>query len=280
MMGIGEELAGWRTGIARGALDLARQSPLLRRLHHASYDRYFKAMTGNTRLFHGIYPDFPTAVAAAPRDKPIGFDNAGSSLRLADERHAVTPSDYPVMFWLSNVIDKDTTIFDFGANVGISYFAYRSRLEYPASLTWIAHDVPAVVEAGRAIARTCDAPHLQFTSDVAGISRADVMIAAGSLHFVEDPLAGLRSAARLPRHLIINKTPLLDQPSAVTLHAFGTAYCAYHLLNRTAFLAELGALGYRIVDEWRNPGLGCNVPFHPEYAIPAYSGLYLVRDGA
>lgn len=99
------------------------------------------------------------------------------------------------------------------------------------------------------------------------------------MHFMEDPFAVLRAASCLPRHIILNKVPAYDQPSAVTLHnIMGTgAFCAYHLFNRAEFLSGFERLGCRLMDQWQSPDLGCHIPFFPEHSIPAYSGFYFQR---
>ncbi|CAM5765444.1 hypothetical protein LMIY3S_01485 [Labrys miyagiensis] len=116
------------------------------------YDRYFAMASGNIRLFRGVYPDFASARASAPATKPIGYDNDASALRLESERHQVSPTDYPVMFWMQKLIRGRSVIFDYGGNVGISFFNFRPYFAYPEDIRWIVCDVPAVAAAGAAIA--------------------------------------------------------------------------------------------------------------------------------
>jgi hypothetical protein len=44
------------------------------------------------------------------------------------------------------------------------------------------------------------------------------------------------------------------------------------------FVQALDSLGYRLVDEWQTLGVGCEIPFHPEHSIGAYSGFYFTRN--
>ena len=57
------------TGLARAARasvrGLARTS-LGGKVLRAAYESYFEAAASPERLFHGLYPDFATAVARAP----------------------------------------------------------------------------------------------------------------------------------------------------------------------------------------------------------------------
>ena len=242
------------------------------------YDRYFATASGNVRLFRGVYPDFDSARASAPATKPLGYDNDASALRLEGELHQVFPTDYPVMFWMQKLIQERSVIFDFGGNVGISFFNFKPYFAYPDGMKWIVCDVPAVAAAGAALAKDEGASQLAFVTDCEGVGEADIYLASGVLQYVEDPFRSLREAARRPRHVLINRTSVLDVESAVTLQSIGTSFCPYHLFNRKEFLSNFTDLGYRLVDEWKNPGHGCRIPAHSKYNIDEYSGFYFILE--
>jgi putative methyltransferase (TIGR04325 family) len=229
-------------------------------------------------MFRGIFSSFKAAAAEIPDGRPLGYDNPIAATRMLGEWLAVHPSDYPVMFWLAKLLPGSKTVFDWGGSVGLKYFAFRSYLDFAADLVWLVSEVPAVVDLGRKIARDESAPALQFTTDFVGLANADVLLASGVLQFIEDPFAPLRSQTQLPAHLIVNKTPVYERQSAVTLHNMGTAFCPYHLFNRVEFISTVEALGYRLVDEWRLPGVGCQIPLHVEHSIGTYSGFYFTRS--
>ena len=46
------------------------------------------------------------------------------------------------------------------------------------------------------------------------------------------------------------------------------------MAQRGPFVDGLVALGYELVDSWRD-GRVLDVPFHPECRVSSYSGLYL-----
>jgi putative methyltransferase (TIGR04325 family) len=273
-------------GLRAGAAALARSAaravsrggsqrlPLIGGLIASAYGRYFNGVQGHARLFRGIYPDFASAERDVPQGRFVGYDNEPSAHRLVDDRSEIFPYDYPVMFWLSKLLPESGLLFDWGGNVGIKYFTYRRYLAYPDRLVWCVNDVPAIVALGEQIAAQESAPGLCFTTTLDAIAEADVLFAAGSIHFIEDPLAALRQAKALPRHLLLSKVPAYDRPSAVTLQNMGTAFCPNHLFNRDELVASIEALGYRLVDEWRSPDLACDIPFFPEHSIKAYSGFY------
>lgn len=257
----------------------ARHVPMLGDAFAGAYRRHFDGARGdNVRMFRGVFPDFETAANNIPSGRPLGYDNPVSATRMLNEWLDVHPSDYPVLFWLAKLLPRSKAVFDWGGSVGLKYFAFRPYLDYAVDLVWLVGEVPAVVDLGREIARSESAAALRFTTDFEGLADADILLASGVLQFIDDPLAGLRAQRRLPRHLIVNKTPVYERPAAVTLHNMGTAFCPYHLFNRTEFMESFEALGYRLVDKWRSPGVGCQIPFHPEHSIGAYSGFYFRRN--
>jgi putative methyltransferase (TIGR04325 family) len=262
----------------RGAALRAGRWPVVGGAVARAYRRYFDAASGkHTRLFHGLYADFATAEAAIPAARACGYDNAASAERVLAEWLDVYPSDFPVIVWLAKLLPACELLFDWGGNVGLKYFAFAKYLDYPAEFTWLVNDVPAVVELGRATARREGASGLRFTTSLEELPRADVLLAAGALHFIDDPLGKLRALSRLPAHLLLSKVPALEAPSAWSVHNMGTALCPYRLFNRDELVAEIEGLGYALVDEWRIPDVTCEIPFHPDYAIDAYSGFYFTR---
>jgi putative methyltransferase (TIGR04325 family) len=257
----------------------ARHVPMLGGAVAEAYRRYFDGARGeDVRLFRGVFPSFETAALNIPSGRPLGYDNPVSATRMLSEWLAVHPSDYPVLFWLAKLLPGSKAVFDWGGSVGLKYFAFSPYLNYANDLVWTVGEVPAVAELGREIARHESAAALRFTTDFEGLSGADILLASGVVQFIDDPFALLRAQSQLPRHLIINKVPAYDKPSAVTLHNMGTAFCPYHLFNRPDFVGALEARSYRLVDEWRLPGVGCQIPLHPEHSIGAYSGFYLTRS--
>ncbi len=255
----------------------ARNVPVIGSAMAGAYRNYFNKARGSIRLFHGLYPAFDAAAREVPPEGLVSYDNTASARRVLDEWLGVYPNDYPVMFWLTKLLNEHSRVFDWGGNVGLKYFAYQRYIEYPAGLTWTVAEVPAVVELGEQIARRESATALRFTTDFDGIDSADILLGAGVIQFIDDPIARLAAAPSLPRHLVLNKVPVYDMPSAVTLHNMGTAFCPYHLFNRQALVGALEALGYSLVDEWSSPDVACEIPFYPQHSINAYSGFYFIR---
>ncbi len=263
--------------LGRLVIKVGERVPLLRPALNAAYARHFNKAAGRIRIFRGVYPDFATAARDTPPHRQRGYDNDESAAAAIEDRRRIFPFDYPVLFWLAKLLPECKLLFDWGGNVGVTYYAYRRYLTYPPGLRWLVSDLPSTAALGRRLQEQEPASELAFTSTLDELCHADVLLAAGSLHFMEDPFAGLRAASALPRHVVLNKVPAYEQPSAVTLHNFGTAFCPYHLFNRAEFVGAFERLGYRLVDQWQSPDLGCRIPFFPEHSIPAYSGFYLTR---
>jgi putative methyltransferase (TIGR04325 family) len=188
------------------------------------------------------------------------------------------PSDYAVLYWLSRLLPDTRLLFDLGGDVGSRYLAFRKYLTYPSNFTWLVNEIPAVVGLGRTIAQEETAPHLHFTTDYSRLAEADILLASGVLQVLEDWNGFLRRAPSLPRHVLINRTPVGDQPEAATLCAIGVSFNPYHIFNRRSFIAAFVDLGYRLVDEWRTPENACRIPDHASYSLDAFSGFYFVFD--
>jgi putative methyltransferase (TIGR04325 family) len=264
--------------VSRASVRRLAQTTVGGRVLRAAYDSYFEAAAGHERMFRGLYRDFASAAAAAPTGKQIGYDGDATARRHAHERHFVFSSDYPVMFWLDRLLPEAKLVFDLGGDVGNRYLAFRKYLTYPDNLTWLVNEIPAAVEVGRTIAREEKASHLQFTTKHTRLAEADILLASGVLQVLEDWNGFLRRASSLPRHVLINRTPVGDQPHMVTLCAIGVSFNPYHIFNRRSLVGAFVDLGYRLVDEWLTPGFDCRIPDHPSHSLEAFRGYYFVLD--
>ena len=251
--------------------------PPLRRWHRFAYEEHFFRAAMWERLFHGVYRTFEEAEADIPRGVAVGFDNQEAA-RFMGHKGSIFASDYPILFWLEKLLPTNPKVFDFGGYLGISFYSYQKVMSYPSDLCWTIFDVPAVVTAGRDLAAKNGESQLTFTEEFADAGRADILLAAGSIHFCKEAFSErLESLDHKPRHLLINKLPAIDEDPFVTLHNMGPSLCAYRILNRSSFVQSILDCGYELIDSWSNPDLGCYIPFHPEKTVRAYSGMYFRR---
>jgi putative methyltransferase (TIGR04325 family) len=270
-------LSLWRAASRAWVKQLARTT-IGSKILRAAYEGHFEAAGGYERLFRGLYPDFASAAAAAPPGKQVGYNGDATTTRRAHEWRYIFPSDYPVLFWLSRLIPGTSLLFDLGGDIGSRYLAFRKHLIYPDNFTWLVNDIPSIVALGRTIAQEEAAPHLQFTTDYTRVAEADILLASGVLQVLEDWNGFLQRAASLPRHVLINRTPVGNQPGAVTLSATGVSFAPYRIFNRRSFIAAFVDLGYRLVDEWLTPGFDCRIPDHASHSLDAFSGFYFVLE--
>lgn len=264
-----------RIRIRTAAERFAPAGALLRR----RYERRFRT-AGGVGALCGVYESFAEAAAAAPAGAALGYDHAGAAVLYRERLDAIVPKDYPALFWLREALPGASGVFDLGGHVGLSYYAFRRYVAYPAGLRWVVCDVPAVTAEGEAIARERGESALGFTNDPEQMTGADVLLAAGSLQYIERPvdvlIAGL---ARRPRHILINQMPTHATRAFVTLQNIGVAFCPYRVARVDAVPEALGRLGYDLVDRWDDPSRRVALPYHPEASPVAYTGFYLrLRD--
>ena len=251
--------------------------PLLGRVLDADDARAFAKMPRGR--FRGVYRDFAEAEAAIPHNRPVGYDHDAMAGMYRDRMGRPCESDYAVLFWLRDLLQDTTRVLDFGGHIGVSYYGWKQHLRYPAGLRWTVCDMPAIVREGEAIAKERGASALSFVSDPADSHGADILLVAGSLQYVDMRISDLiaRIGAR-PRHLFVNKLPLYDGETFVTVQSTGRAFHPYRIENRAAFVAGVTALGYRVVDEWQNSDVFCRIPHTRGRSLDAYSGYYFTLD--
>ena len=255
----------------------ARKFPAFESFLRARYEHEF-ATTRNANLFRGIFATAAEAAASAPSGLALGYDHPDPAALYRERLVQVYPTDYPVLFWLKSILGEVRTVFDLGGHVGVARYSYERYLDFPDGLQWQVCDVPAVVEAGAKLALERGVSGLTFTTDRGNASAADLYHAAGVLQYLEEPLADmLAGLAHKPHHVLINLCAFTDQEPFVTLQNIGTAFCPYVVHRKADVFAGLDRLGYRLVDEWTNPGKSCSLPLEAGRSVPHYVGAYFLR---
>lgn len=264
---------------AHRLVDRLAEAPGMRAWLGSRYERRFAANTSEN-LFRGVFPSFEQAAASAPASRPIGYDHPEPAAMYRQRMKELYATDYPVLFWLGQYLQRGArSLFELGGHVGVSYYSYQKVLAYPAELRWTVHDVPAVMERGRALASNVDSlGQLLFAPDFAQAAEADVFLAMGVLQYLPQTLAErLRSLSRMPPVLLLNLTPLHPRASYFTLQSIGTAFCPYRIDREDEFVASLQQLGYRQRDAWINPDKSCPIPFHADRSLSYYRGYCFER---
>jgi putative methyltransferase (TIGR04325 family) len=269
-------LAAVTTQIASTVVRRLKDLAWVRRLREERYERVFASSAGFGHC-RGVFETFAEALRSAPKGAPLGFDHEQFAGDFGERFATILPHDYPVLFWLRRWLVPGGKVFDLGGYTGSQFHAYRPYLDNPGSLDWTVCDVPKVVERGRELAKERGYRRLRFTDCAEDAEGSDVLLAAGSLQYIESPslprlLEGMKTR---PRHLLLNKLPLYDGPAFVTLQNGGPVFVAQHVFNRAALLNQLARLGYRLADSWDVPGFSTEIPFQPRRRVPTFTGLYL-----
>ncbi len=260
-------------------LNALRRVPLTRYVMHLAYEQHFARAPGSRRLFRGVYRTFEEARRDAPNTKPVHYDDSG--YHYGEHHRVVQPSDYPVIFWLSRTFEQCTSLIDFGGNVGIGFYSFQKYFPYPAGLRWLVYDLPEVVESGLRIHQAEGSPAaLRFTTTLSDCRDFEIFLASGSLQYVPETLPELlEKMGGKPNHLLLNRLPVCDGDSFVTLQSTGTAFSPYRIANRAELLDQISGLGYELEDSWANPDLTLFIPGDPAHSLAAFGGMYFRLRG-
>lgn len=242
------------------------------------YRRRFRAhRIGNA--YHGVYASFAEAQGDIPPGLPPDYNTAAAAGMYEHRLHQVEASDYPALFWLQHFIGTGSRrIFDLGGHVGLSYYAFGSHLAYPDNLRWQVHDVPVVMDKGRALGLERDPSRKLEFVELDQADGCDVLMAKGALQYLDYGLPELlRGLDELPRNLLINLTPMHPDRSFFTLQNIGVAVCPYRISAIPEFLLDIQALGYRLVERWEHLDRSVRIPFHPNSSIDRYHGFCFSR---
>lgn len=262
---------------------VVRQAPVVGPWLEDRYRRRFATRKVDYNAYYGVYPDFATALAAAPASLPKGFDHAETALIYAARTRYVLACDYPAMFWLRRLFEEGSrSVFDFGGSIGIKYYAFRAYLDYPADLRWTVCELPSIAAAGRQWAAEHDEYHqLAFTQNRIDADGQDILFASGCIQYLDYPFRDLIAALRRPpRHILVTVLPLHRERSFFTVQNMGTLYCVYRIQAQAEFVAQIKELGYTLRDQWDQPDRQCEIPFHPECRVDKYHGFLFSRAGA
>jgi putative methyltransferase (TIGR04325 family) len=199
------------------------------------------------------------------------------NLALSEARR---PSDYPALFWLQTIAAQTKLrVVDFGGGAGQSYYQYRSLLGDAAIERWLVIDLPEVLEYGKRTAAARGASTvLAFERAAPADFRANVLFAAGSLHYWQEPLAALAAiTGQLPPHILINRSPLRERGHTfVTIQRAGGAPVPCIVRSVDELTRDLNALGYALCDSWALPEKSLRFSLLPEYDA-SYRGAYFRR---
>lgn len=237
------------------------------------------AHAGKANLFKGVYETFNEAVMHAPDTKNIGYDHEEPSSMYRDRLNKVYPADYPVLYWLNRISKDNHRLFDLGGHIGITYYAYMKYLNEAQKYSWMISDVPSVTTAGERFATDKGETRITFTNDYKMGDGSDIVLASGSLQYIEEPLSTIINQYKeKPSHIIINLLPIYEGPTFVTLQNIGTVFCPYRIFNKGEFIDSFRSIGYELIDIWENAEKSLKIPFRPEKDLNSYHGMYFKKQ--
>lgn len=239
--------------------------------------RYFMLKNSNTAaLFVGIHASHKEALSFIPVQYQSGWDTGKSSKIWVKHPDYIQPTAYTSFFSLSKIVHAGSVVADYGGSIGLTYYGYTSRNDFPATAKWIVVEVPSLVISGQEVALSRNAANLEFISNLESLPDCDILHSAGALQFIEDGVPGfLEKLQTLPQHILLNKVPLTDAESFWTVHNFGASISPYRIYNKSEFLDYFHKFGYEIKDRWEVPDFSCDIPFHPEKSVLRCQGFHL-----
>lgn len=184
-------------------------------------------------------------------------------------------SDYPVLFHLAPIAARLRRVFDLGGGVGNIFYSYDRHLRFAKELTWTVCELPPRRADGARFALERKEPRLRFTGEFNGATGVDLLLVSGALHYFEEPLHPmLRRLERLPRRVIVNRTPFSRGHALVTVQDSRDFLVACKLHDQADFIDGMKDLGYVLRDSWPVFELKTWVPLYPELSFAHHWGFY------
>ena len=264
-------------------------SKLFERLSFSRHSRIILQTLGqNPRVAHvlvGFRRTFGSFAAAELCTRRYGVPSHEHPANVTTHRQfseSARSSDYPVLFHMQRTLGEIRNVLDIGGSAGNLFYCYSRYLDLPRELRWTVFEVPQNVASGREIAAERSEPRLLFVDRLEECADADTVILSGSLHYFEAlPPELMRFLGRQPKHVFINRTPVIDGPSVVTVQDAGTYYAMSpaKILSRQTLFESMDAANFELIDEWIVPELKLRIPLDPASSATAYSGFYFrVRE--
>ena len=234
--------------------------------------RYFLPIP---RRFTGAYSSYQEALAAARNGALAGYDHDEIAPVAFEQMCRLAAWDYPVLFWMRDLVRETGSLVDAGGHMGTKYRAFRSHLPLGEDFRWVVYDLPAIVRAGQKLADKDQLTRLSFVDRMADAGPTPLFLGSGLMQYLDVPLGKLiGEMPEAPKHILLNKVALRKGPTVVTLEQIGRARVPYQIRNEAEFLQHVTGLGYELVDRWAIPSLSTRIDTHPELGRTESAGFY------
>ncbi|MBT9332593.1 methyltransferase, TIGR04325 family [Paracidobacterium acidisoli] len=226
--------------------------------------------------YRGVYGSYQEAEAAMPRNGQYGFHDDVPEF-FQRTQLAFNQNDYPVLLWMSQALEPDATIFDFGGGLGQCYYTYQGLIPFPEGLRWTVCDVESFIAEGPKMAAERGAENLFFTSDRSQASGATVFLTNGTLQYVENDLWTILSGLpEPPEHVLVNRVPMYEGEAYYTVQSSLHSFIPYRIMNSAEFIEGMSKAGYTLIDQWKLPR-SVYIPLHYKNFVPHFRGMYFRR---
>ncbi|WP_068308709.1 methyltransferase, TIGR04325 family [Aliiruegeria sabulilitoris] len=241
-------------------------------------ETYLRRLAGRPPRFSGAWPTRDAALASLPPQAVKGYDNDGVAEISFEYMTQVFAWDYPVLFWLKELLPEGGCVLDAGGHMGTKYIAFSTLLPLDR-YEWNIVDLPAIIRAARAEQATGRIPEaIRFVEDAVEAPVADLLIASGLLQYLDVTFADfLDRLQEPPRYIVLNKVAMRNGPQVVTLERIGAASVPYCIRCEREFLAEIAACGYEVRDRWEIAELSNAISTHPWLESSASHGFLLTK---
>jgi putative methyltransferase (TIGR04325 family) len=191
-------------------------------------------------------------------------------------------SDYPVLFYIQLCSAEIKSVLDIGGSAGNLFYCYDKNLKFCSDFRWTVNEVPETNRAGQRLAQERGEPRLHFIDNRADCTKVDAVLISGSLHYFEElPPELMQHLDPKPRHVFINRTPVIDGPTVITIQDAGAYYAISpaRLLSRATLMQSMERASYDLVDEWTIHDFRFRIPLAPRQSAGFYSGFYFKLRG-
>lgn len=236
--------------------------------------------------YAGVFNTWEDASQAAAKRKSTEYDviNANKAKNSESEKQTLDTwfhdGDYPLLYWLSKIVDERCTVLDLGGSIGHFFYSIQSKLNLPETMKYVIAELPAAVTYGAEIARERKEGRLSFvdSGDLSPLPNFDVLLSAGALQYIPRPFSRILSElSAQPEHILLHNLPVHAEREFFTIQNLGLCEVPYRIHSERALCGEMESRGYTLMAKWVKDRT-IEIPFHRDLVISGYAGFYFRRD--
>lgn len=230
--------------------------------------------------YRGVFQSFDSAYKAITDKKANNYDviNKNKTKQIEQERKGLEKrfldEDYPVLFWVTKYLKKNSVVVELGGNIGHSFYSFEKFGTYPEGIKWYIAELPEAVKLGETLAREKRENRLIFVDSrhIGETEAADIFFTAGTLQYMKHDLQEiLLSLPKLPKYLIVHNLPSNTHQSYWTIQYLDICEVPYRISSTKHLTQSMLELGYEIADHWKKQRQ-VEIPFHRDLQVEGYLG--------